>query len=119
MRTIGSRKRGSVVDNRHYVLRGREVVPVNLETWARSMEGADCRVALDEIGDKRVSTVFLGLNHQYGDGPPLLFETMVFPADSSSAQYCDRYSTYDEAEAGHKRTVEALQAGTLELYNAD
>lgn len=26
-----------------------------------------------------VSTVLLGLDHQYGDGPPLIFETMVFP----------------------------------------
>lgn len=30
----------------------------------------------------RVSTIFLGLNHQFwGDGPPVLFETMAFGAN--------------------------------------
>ncbi len=74
------------------------------------------KVGLDTVGDKRVSTVFLGLDHQYGDGPPLLFETMVFPKDSYSDLYCERYSTYDEAEAGHAKAVQGLKDGTLELY---
>jgi|SRR6185503_9265685 len=68
--------------------------------WARWFEDFEGRrVACDEIGDVRVSTVFLGLDHQYGDGPPLLFETMVFggPLDGEM----DRYSTWDEAAAGH------------------
>jgi len=102
-------------DNRHYILKGREVEVVDLDTWARSIEG-DRRVGYDEIDGKRVSTVFLGLNHQFGSGPPLLFETMVFPMGSSSDLYCDRYSTYDEAEAGHAKVVRGLKDGTLELY---
>jgi hypothetical protein len=36
-------------------------------------------------------------------GPPILFETMIFggPYD----QYMDRYCTWAEAEAGHARAV--------------
>jgi hypothetical protein len=52
-----------------------------------------------------VSTVFLGLDHQWGDGPPLVFETMIFGGEHD--QYQERYSTWDEAEAGHKQGVRA------------
>lgn len=31
-----------------------------------------------EIGDYIVSTVDLGLDHSFGDGPPLYYETMIF-----------------------------------------
>ena len=50
------------------------------------------------IGDHEVSTVFLGLDHNWGSGPPLLWETMVFP----ECDECDRYSTLAEARAGHQ-----------------
>lgn len=55
--------------------------------------------------DVQVSTVFLGLDHGYGEGPPILFETLVFggPLDQSG----DRYCTWEEAEAGHERWVKA------------
>ena len=54
-----------------------------------------------------VSTVFLALNHQFGDGPPLFFETMVFPCDETgnviswSKEDMNRYTTEDEALDGH------------------
>jgi hypothetical protein len=54
-----------------------------------------------------VSTVFLGLDHQYGEGPPLVFETMVFLSKGNLSEIdADRYTTRDEALAGHKRFVE-------------
>lgn len=65
------------------------------------------RVAKDTIDGVDVSTVFLGLDHRHmGEGPPLLFETMIFGGKHD--QYCDRYSTYDEAIEGHKRAVAML-----------
>ena len=48
-----------------------------------------------------VSTVWLGLDHQFGDGPVHIFETMVFPKGSYSEKDCERYSTREEAEEGH------------------
>jgi hypothetical protein len=71
------------------------------------------RVGSDTVNGHRVSTVFLGLDHQYGDGPPLVFETMIFPPDSWSEVYCERYSTWAEAEAGHATAIE--HAKTLEV----
>lgn len=85
----------------YFKLEGKEPVQVTdcLE-WARWFENFDGRVvARDDLHDAVVSTVFLGLNHQFGDGPPLIFETLVFggPIDGQMS----RYSTWDEAAAGH------------------
>jgi len=62
------------------------------------MEKADS-VAQDKVGEMLVSTVFLGLDHQFGAGEPVLFETMVFGGEYDGEQ--DKYSTWEEAEAGH------------------
>jgi len=64
------------------------------------------RVALTELHACYVSTVFLSLDHQFGKGPPLIFETMVFTYDSRDELDVARYTTRDEALEGHKRMVE-------------
>ncbi len=52
-----------------------------------------------------VSTVFLGLDHNYtGKGGPILFETMIFGAGRLDEEQW-RYRTWDEAVAGHWRAV--------------
>jgi hypothetical protein len=49
-----------------------------------------------------VSTVWLGIDYNFGTGPPLIFETMVFHSkDTLSELDLDRYATLAEAEAGH------------------
>lgn len=78
----------------------------NIMDWGRR----DRRVALDKLdGDVEVSTVFLGIDHAWGGGEPILFESMVFGGPHSDWQ--DRYHTWAEAEAGHRRIVENLRAG--------
>lgn len=68
-----------------------------------------------------VSTVFLGLNHAYFGGPPVLYETLVFvhvPHDSIFGRIPEtsvdgsmrRYHTREEALAGHEQKVRQLQA---------
>lgn len=94
-----------------YILDGHEAVPCDhLFTWASWLEKADRIVRKHEADGVRVSTVFIGLDHSFGDGPPLLFETMIFggPRDG----WMDRYSTWDEAEEGHERAVAMLATGT-------
>ena len=86
--------------SRHYILDGHKVVPVDLMTWAHWFEKADRHIAQTIQGNVRVSTVFLGLDHQWGEGPPILFETMIFGGKHD--QYQKRYSTWDEAEQGHR-----------------
>ncbi len=61
------------------------------------------RIALDDIGLYRVSTVWLGANHNWtGVGPPIIFETMVFLAGSSEDWGMHRYATEEQALAGHE-----------------
>lgn len=111
-----------------YRLEGRKPVPCyGTIRWATWMESADRRVARTDIGKKYVSTVFLGLDHNFIPGnPPLLYETMVFnegvPIRSrrkyflfgprlscTDDDYGDRYSTWEEAEAGHAAIVAAVE----------
>jgi hypothetical protein len=78
----------------------KPVICPDLFDWAYWFETADRHVALDRQGDVEVSTVFLGLDHQFGIGPPLLFETMVFGGPLNEEQ--QRYSTWEEAVDGHQ-----------------
>lgn len=88
----------------HYILKadGRTAEPVDMMTWARWFEdnSAVRTVARKERGGVLISTVFLGLNHQYDpDGPPLIFETMIF--GGALDHYQIRCSTYEQAEQQH------------------
>ena len=92
---------------------GEPVGPVDIETYSASglMFSPDRGIARDELDDGSVvSTVFLGLDHQFFcDGPPLLFETLVFPADDSEG---DMYRTSNRtaALACHDQVVAELKA---------
>ena len=62
------------MSNGRYILVGKKAVPCDdLMTWAKAFEDQEARkVARTEIGDGvYVSTVFLGLDHSFGQGPPL------------------------------------------------
>jgi hypothetical protein len=91
----------------YYKLIGKEIVPVeDIMEWANSVEGKNRHVADDHLPKHRISTIFLGINHSHGDGPPLLFETMIF--SNREGEYQDRYSTWDEAEKGHQTALETI-----------
>jgi hypothetical protein len=56
---------------------------MTLMEWSRRLESGinNRRVAEDWLPNGYwVSTVWLGLDHSFGSGPPVIFETMVFPA---------------------------------------
>lgn len=75
-----------------------------IDEWTAWFETADLRVAETWIDNVRVSTVFLGLDHNVFPGrDPALFETMVFVDDEPNS--VRRYFICEEAEAGHKLTV--------------
>jgi hypothetical protein len=96
-----------------YILEGHTPVAcADLLTWGRWFETADRHVAETWVTPEvRVSTIFLGLDHQWGPcGPPILFETMVFWPHSSWDQEQDRYSTWEAAERGHAALVAQVQA---------
>ena len=91
-----------------YILEGK--IPKqerNFIEWAKWMETANRHVNKTELpGDICISTVFLGTNHNYLFGEPLLFETMIFGGEYDG--YQERYSTWDEAEAGHQIAIEMI-----------
>jgi hypothetical protein len=92
---------------RYYVLDGHEPREAKLLEWGRWFEDIrNRRVAETALGPVRVSTIFIGLDHSFGDGPPVLFETMIFGGDRDGEQW--RYCTWAEAELGHMELVEAL-----------
>jgi len=94
-----------------YRLEGKNVVRVdNLMEWADWFERANRVVDVDIIGDAKVSTVFLGIDHSIRGERPTLFETLVFGGDLDGE--CERYSTYEEAEAGHARWIDRVKEGT-------
>lgn len=88
-----------------FILVGHEPTPLDdLLMWADWFGTADRHVGIEERDGIKVSTVFLGLDHNFLlDGPPLLFETMVFGGEFEGEQ--ERYSTWDEAELGHRAMV--------------
>lgn len=94
----------------HFVLEGHTVREVPLLEWARWFETADRRVAYDVLPDgTEISTVFLGIDHNYHpQGPPLIFETMTFPPGEGreDEQLQRRYTTWPQAEAGHREVLE-------------
>jgi hypothetical protein len=106
-----------------YILGGEEghtpIPCYSLIEWGRWFEDDERRrVAYTGNDRKWVSTVFLGINNRFwGGGPPILFETMVFahegrttdwgrgPQPVATALDDQRYSSWDDAEIGHKAMV--------------
>src|SRR6266704_348316 len=111
--------------NDHYILKGRRVFKVSAMEWARWFETAKRTVKKTTLKNGLlVSTVFLGLDHNFNDkGAPLIFESMVFDTKKKEkikfpgfpnikTRYtigeeldCVRYSTYAQAEAGHRKLI--------------
>lgn len=82
-----------------YNLEGDTPVPVS----ADEVQYEDRWQLVTEVGNTRVSTVFIMMDHSFGGEEPILFETLVFggPLDGDG----ERYRTKAEAEAGHLRWV--------------
>jgi hypothetical protein len=95
---------------RHYILNEkREAIAVDLMTWAEWYQGGDeqRRVGETFVNEVRISTVFLGSDHNWGEGRPLVFETMIFGGEWDEEM--ERYSTWEEAEKGHGNWVRFIE----------
>ena len=97
---------------KQYILDGKTpVLEPDRDKWARWFEKGSHHVARTMTARRFfISTVFLGIDHQWGKGPPLLFETMVFERSKNTDLDMKRYSTWDEAEAGHAALVRKWRA---------
>lgn len=87
---------------------GNAVPEHDLLKWAAWFEDATNRVvAKDSFGKIKVSTVFLGLDHSFDEGEPILWETMVFGGELD--QEMDRYGSLEDAKEGHKKMCELVK----------
>ena len=100
------------MDNRHWILDELgNPEPATLEVWARWFENNRDRIVKQEmVGDVKVSTVFLGLDHNWGQGPPVLWETMVFGG---------KMDQHQERCAGNREQAEAMHESVLEKVKND
>ncbi len=84
--------------------------PISVEQWGNAMQNMEDKiVARDVIDGFLVSTVWLGVNHNFDGGEPIIFETMIFPEGNWSEVYMDRYSTREQALAGHEVAIAWLK----------
>ena len=91
----------------------------DVRAWGRWMRLHHERrvLARAAVEDEVVSTVFLGLDHSYHGGPPILWETMIL--EGPHRGYLLRYSTRYAALKGHQRVVDRLAAGAFDPYADD
>jgi len=94
-----------------YILnqRGEPVAERELLVWAKWFESANRRVGSTSIGDYTVSTVFLGMDHNFRSvGPPVLWETAVFcRGHVHEMERCA--GTREQAEAMHASWVQTVK----------
>lgn len=104
----------------HYKLdENRNTVPCTFLEWARWFHFNDRHVALTEVSEAvSVSTIFLGLDMGVNlDGPPILFETMVFVhGDGKSARRC---ATWQQAEVQHSEMVAYVNTWAFDFVEQD
>lgn len=98
----------------YYILEGKTPVPCDdREKWELWLRTADRTVRQETVGltpdgEVNVRTVFVGLDHSFGGGPPLVFESMIFGGPLDQEQ--SRCSTWEGAEEMHERMVEKALA---------
>ena len=94
---------------------------ITMQQWATGF-GYERHVGLTVLrlrGHRyRVSTVWLGLDHSFFGGPPLIFETMIFAEEGTMDDlYQERYSTGQQAIRGHMRAVRWLKRNVREQFS--
>jgi hypothetical protein len=89
--------------SRWYKLDGDVLVSIKAE----EVEWSNRWQLRDAVGDAVVSTVFIALDHAFGNGPPVLFETLIF--GGPLADEGERYCTKAEAEAGHAKWIQRVK----------
>lgn len=95
-----------------YILNGEAepvgVLPLEHAAWKAEHFG-ECIIGRTTIGDSLVSTVFLGIGPQIPGRPPALWETLIQGGPQGGWQ--ERYSSREDAVAGHAACVAALEDG--------
>lgn len=90
---------------------------IDQSTWAEKWSGDRWRL-FNEEGDVKVSTVYMGLNHEFDrTKEPRIFETLVF-VDGDEVE-CVRYSTKPDAIDGHDNLWHKYRSRTEWIVSDD
>jgi hypothetical protein len=96
----------------------RDGNPISLDEWMRLVADLEYkRIEWTEIPDVgiEVSTVWLGLNHNFlMEGPPYIFETMVFGLPNDM-EVQERWATEEEAIEGHWKVVQEVVGPVVDV----
>jgi hypothetical protein len=97
-----------------YVLNenGQPVAEPDPAIWWLWMAKNKRGVCYDELGAAQISTVFLGMDFSFGEGPPVLWETLVFGSAFDDVTTRCRGSR-EQAEAMHARMVERVKCSNM------
>lgn len=95
----------------HYDRGGKSIT---MEEWALKLNDPGyCLVnrnVIVTLSDRyRISTVWIGADYSYGNGTPIIFETMIFTTDDLLTDWCWRYATEKEAWIGHAHVVAMVE----------
>lgn len=108
-------RKEEAVSNRMYIINSAgnvELCP-DLSKWGAWMavHPDERHLAVDEQGQVKVSTLFLGLDHGYGSdsSEPILWETRIMRGVHDGET--KRYKTKEEALEGHKIMVKKAFGG--------
>ena len=109
MNTVADIITSKMSDSQYYYIldNNGETVATDAMSWAKWFEENNRVLIRSNFTDGTISTVFLGLNHQYGEGPPLLFETLVFGGKLDGKM--NRYSSKEEALIGHGYMMKCVE----------
>lgn len=96
------------IDDRFYRLVDRVPVRCTLLEYAEAMKDDANRIlAQSTVGELQVSTIFTGIDQNWGGDVPVLFETVVFGLpDDLRPQWS--FSTWDESMEIHAMLVNLL-----------
>lgn len=102
----GIRSSHYLIDDRGQTYAFSVETVARLIAWGKAMEVQRRVARVVTANGYRVSTVFLGTDHGYDNGEPILFETMIFGGKFSGIdEYQERCSTLAEAAEQHLRAV--------------
>lgn len=90
----------------------REFPAYDTRHWSYFMESARfiCHTYVESQPTILVSTSFLGVDHNLlREGPPVLWETMVFKDHKVLDDYTKRYTSHHDAVIGHSETVNIVK----------
>ena len=102
---------------RLYILKDHEPVRVySVEEWGRWFGETNRVVRLDALPGgvgtpTTISTVFIGIDHGNGCGPPQIFESLIFGGPHDGEM--ERCSTWAEAINMHRRLCALARTGLV------